>query len=292
VGRLRIATVPYVNAAPLVWGFRRGALRDQVEMVAEPPSRIPDLLREGQVDAGLIPVIETQRLEGLTIHPALCIASLRRARSVLLVSRRPIEEARRIALDSSSRSSAALLRVLLEARGLRGVIFAEQAPSLAAMLESSDAALLIGDPALAADTTGLEVLDLAAEWFALTGLPFVFAVWAVRRGAALPADTDLFEASYREGLGRIDDIAAEVAQRAGLHPALVADYLRVNIHYRPGPEEWRAIDLFFGRAHEIGLIDAPHPLAFLPVGTGEGAGVDGAVRPERETPREHGRVVL
>jgi chorismate dehydratase len=282
LSRLRIATVPYVNAAPLVWGFTHGTLGGEVDLTAAPPSLIPDLLREGQVDAGLIPVIETQRVDGLVIHPSLCIASPLRARSVLLLSRRPLAGIRRVALDTSSRSSAALLRILLAGRGLGGLTFVEQKPSLPEMLETADAALLIGDPALAADTAGLEVMDLAEEWHAATGLPFVFAVWAIRRGAAVPGAVDLFEASYREGIGRIDEVARRVAPRSGLPVALVAGYLRDNIRYRLGPPEARAIQLFFARARDLGLIGAPRPLDFAPVSGGSATRAQAAAGAARE----------
>ncbi|HYV84443.1 MAG TPA: cyclic dehypoxanthinyl futalosine synthase [Patescibacteria group bacterium] len=261
--RLRIATVPFVNAAPLVWGFRHGSLRDRVELLAVPPARIADLLRERRVDAGLVPVIATQVLEDHAIHPALGIASPERARSVLLISKRPLEEIRSIALDAGSRSSAALLKVILAARRLTGIVFTEQAPALRAMLETSDAALLIGDPALQAETDGLEVLDLAAEWRRLTRLPFLFAVWAVRRDAWPTDEGDLFMRSYLEGRERLDAIAAEAAPGLGLEAAAVAAYLKVNIRYELGAEEHRAADLFLGRAHEIGLIGPPRPLPLL-----------------------------
>jgi len=184
--RMRLATVPFLNAEPLLWGFRRGPYRDIASIEAIPPSGIPARLRAGTIDLGLIPVIEIQRWSELEILPHLCIAAKRRARSVLLVSRVPVDRIRSVALDENSRTSAALLRILLEHRGMRGVVYHEAAPSLRAMLRDHDAALLIGDPALRADTAGLEVLDLGGEWHAATGLPFVFAVWAIRRGATLP----------------------------------------------------------------------------------------------------------
>jgi cyclic dehypoxanthinyl futalosine synthase len=287
VQRLRIATVPYVNAAPLVWGFQHGALRDRVELLAVPPALIPDLLREGRADAGLVPVIATQGLDDHLIHPSLGIASPQRARSVLLISKRPLEEVRSIALDAGSRSSAALLKVILAARRLTGIVFTEQAPALPAMLETSDAALLIGDAALQAETRGLEVLDLAAEWHRLTRLPFLFAVWAVRRDGWPADEGDLFTQSYLEGRERLDGIAADTAPGLGLEPSAVAEYLRVNIRYELGAEEHRAADLFLGRAHEIGLIGPPRPLPLLdtaPIKTPErravrhpGAGVEDAL---------------
>lgn len=259
---LRIATVPYVNAAPLIWGFREA--RDAAfELVAEPPARIADLLRSGRVDVGLLPVIESQRLEEVELLPGLCVASRRRARSVYLASRRPLHQVRRIALDSSSRTSAALLRVILAHRRVTGVSFSESPPSLPDMLRDHDAALLIGDAALTADTTGLERYDLAEEWFRMTGLPFVFAVWAVRTGTPLPHGARPFVDSCRDGLAHIEEIARREGARLALPPDTVADYLRSNIHYGLGEEERRGLDLFLRRAHDLGLIGAPRPLKTL-----------------------------
>jgi chorismate dehydratase len=263
--RLRIATVPYVNAAPLVWGFTHGSGRDLCELVAEPPARIPDLLLRGQVDAGLIPVIEAPRLEraGIALLPSPGIASRRTARSVLLVARRPLETVRRIALDRSSRTSVALLKIVLAHRRVGPVTFDELPPDLAAMLREHDAALLIGDPALAADTGGLEVHDLTEEWHAMTGLPFVFAAWAIRPGAPFEEGGRIFDESMRAGVRNIDAIAAAAAPGIGMPAAEVAAYLRDNIHYELGPLEQRALSLFFARAHELGLIGRPGPPLFL-----------------------------
>jgi len=259
---VRIATVPYVNAAPLIWGFR-DARDGAFELMAEPPARIADLLVSGRVDVGLLPVIESQRLAGVELLPGLCVASRRRARSVYLASRKPLEQVRRVALDRSSRTSAALLRVILAHRRVTGVSFSECPPSLPDMLREHDAALLIGDAALTADTAGLERYDLAEEWYRMTGLPFVFAVWAVRTGTVLPQGARPFVDSCREGLAHIEEIARREGARLALPPATIADYLRVNIHYGLGEEERQGLDLFLRRAHDLGLIGALHPLKTL-----------------------------
>ncbi|HEV8119815.1 MAG TPA: MqnA/MqnD/SBP family protein, partial [Candidatus Polarisedimenticolia bacterium] len=115
--RLRIVSVPYLNAAPLVWGFRHGSLRARVDLSVARPSRIASLLERGEADFGLLPIIETQALEGCRTVGGFGIVSPHRARSVLLVSRRPLAGIHRIALDVSSRTSAALLRVVLLAQG-------------------------------------------------------------------------------------------------------------------------------------------------------------------------------
>jgi len=265
MNRLRIATVPYVNAAPLVWGFTHGAARDLHELIALPPARIPDLLLDGQVDAGLVPIIEAPRLEraGIVLLPSPGIASRRTARSVLLITRRPLESVRRIAVDRSSRTSVALLKIILAHRRVGQVTFDERPPDLAAMLREHDAALLIGDPALAADTGDFEVHDLAQEWHAMTGLPFVFAAWALRPGTPFEEAGRIFAASMREGIRNIDAIAAAAAPGVGVPAAAIASYLRDNIHYEIGPLEQRALSLFFARAHEMGLIDRPGPPHFF-----------------------------
>ena len=274
--RLRIATVPYVNAAPLVWGLREAARAGACDLRAERPSGIPDLLRRGEADAGLVPIVALPDLPEVEILPGLSIASRRRAGSVLVVSKGPLREARRIALDASSRTSAALLKVLLAAEGRRDLLFTESETPLSALLEGHDAALVIGDPALQADTRGLEVLDLGEAWFEATGLPFVFAAWAVRRDAPLADGGRLFHESYRLGSARLDAIASEWGPRLDLNPEVVAEYLRTNIHHDLGVPEIAGAERFLARAHALGLAGplarlpfrgpeaAPGPLAALP----------------------------
>ncbi|HEU4401703.1 MAG TPA: menaquinone biosynthesis protein [Candidatus Polarisedimenticolia bacterium] len=257
---LKLATVPFVNAEPLLWGFRRGPYHDLFEVTSIAPSQIPGLLRAGQADVGLIPSIEYQRLPGVEILPDLCIASRQQARSVLLVSRLPLDGVRRVALDSNSRTSAALLRILLAHRGRPEIEYAERAPSLREMLRDNDAALLIGDGALTADTGGLLVIDLAAEWFAITGLPFVFALWAVRAGTTLPDGVGPFLESRRLGIAEIPTIARQAATRLGIAAESIESYLRSNIHFHLGTEEARGLDLFFRQSRELGLIDTIRPI--------------------------------
>ncbi|MFQ5876588.1 MAG: menaquinone biosynthetic enzyme MqnA/MqnD family protein [Acidobacteriota bacterium] len=254
MGHLRLASVPFVNAEPLIWGFTRGPYRGVFDVIRVAPPRIPELLRAGEVEVGLIPSIEYQRLGDARILPYLCVASKRRARSVYLASRVPLRRVRRIAVDENSRTSVALLKMILAHRGIREVETIPRAPSLREMLRDSDAALLIGDAALTTDTRGLEVRDLAAEWFAITGLPFVFALWAVRPDAVLPDGARPFLESRKMGIANIPAIAREAAPRLRLKPATIEDYLRIDIHYHLASEESRALDLFFRQARELGLV--------------------------------------
>lgn len=274
---LRVASVHYLNADPLTWGFEHGSLRSSVRLSKHAPSLIPDLLRSGEVDVGLIPSIEYQRMEGMEIIPAMGVGSSNRARSVLLVSARPIDSIRSIALDGSSRTSAALVRIILAHRRITGVTFSEHPPALRAMLAGHDAALIIGDPALTCEPTGLDVRDLGTEWNDITGLPFVFAVWAKRIDTQLPDGVGPFAASLQEGLAHIDEIAAVMATPLGMPVAALQDYLRVDLHYELGERETQAMTLFFRQAHELGLVPGHRPIRFTaspPTGVRAALGID------------------
>jgi chorismate dehydratase len=259
---VRIASVPFVNAQPLTWGFLRGPYQGLFKVSVAAPSRIADLLRSGKADVGLIPSIEYLGLPGVEFLPQICIASKRRVRSVFLASRAPLEDLRSVALDSNSRTSAVLLKIILAHRGLRDVTYAQKAASLPEMLRECDAALLIGDAALAADMEGLHVYDLAAEWFAITGLPFVFALWAVRPGVVLPDGVRPFVESRRIGMASIPEVAVLAGERLGLPPETIESYLRTNIHFYLGSEEQRGLELFFRQAQELGLAPGRRTIRF------------------------------
>ena len=259
---VRIASVPFVNAQPLTWGFVRGPYRGIFRVRHQAPSRIPDLLRAGEADVGLIPSIEYLGLPGVEFLPQLCVASKRRVRSVVLASLVPVESIRSVALDANSRTSIALLKIILWHKGVRDARFAEQAPSLKEMLREHDAALLIGDAALTADTSGLVVLDLAAEWFALTGLPFVFAMWAVRAGVVVPDGVRPFLESRRIGMAGIPAIALQAGAALKIPPESIESYLKTNIHYYLGSEERRGLELFFRQAQQLGLAPGRRAVRF------------------------------
>jgi chorismate dehydratase len=144
------------------------------------------------------------------------------------------------------------------------------------MLRDCEAALIIGDPALTADTKGLRVLDLGEEWSALTGLPFVFALWAARRAAPLPDGVRPFLESRQMGVANIPGIARESAPRLGLPPAEIEAYLRANIHFHLGSDEARGLELFFRRAVELGLAPGGRPIRFREAATRPAVPVAGA----------------
>jgi chorismate dehydratase len=184
--KLRVGIVNFLNSKPLAWGFLKGHHADLFAPSYHPPALVARLLAQGNLDIGLIPSIEVQRIPNLRVLPDMCIAARHEVRSVLLVSRGPVEEIRRVALDQNSRTSATLVRILLKERYGLNPEYLHERPDPERMLSEADAALIIGDPALRVDRERYRIIDLAEEWNALTGLPFVFAVWAVRPESTSP----------------------------------------------------------------------------------------------------------
>jgi chorismate dehydratase len=264
LSHLRIASVDYLNALPLVRGLAQVPMRDLARLMSGTPARCADLLRAGEVDVALIPSIEFLRIPDLAVLPEMAIASPRHARSVLLFSRLAAPEIRSVTLDRSSRTSAALLRILLSRISRHRVEYRESEPGLPRMLEKADAALLIGDAALQADAGGLKVYDLAAEWHARTGLPFVFAFWAARPGVVRPDMIAWFLESKRAGLAQRSTIAEEAAKRLGLSAQDLSRYLHENLSYDLGAEEIRSLWLFYRLAREAGLVESVREIKLLP----------------------------
>lgn len=258
--KLRVGIVNFLNSKPLAWGFLKGHHADLFAPSYHPPALVARMLGQGNLDVGLIPSIEVQRIPRLRVLPDLCVAARREARSVLLVSRVPPEEIRKVALDQNSRTSVALLRILMRERwGLDPEYLHERADP-ERMLAEADAALVIGDPALKVDRDRWRITDLAAEWNALTGLPFVFAVWAVRPEVELPDLPFYFKSSLRYGLSSLDTLVRESAAELGLDSDEVRAYLTENLSFFLRREELEGLEEFYRRAHEHGLILEPRPI--------------------------------
>jgi chorismate dehydratase len=260
---VRIGIVDYLNSWPLAWGFLSGRITGGFEPVYSSPARVAEKLAAGELDVGLIPSIELQRIPGLRVVPGLCVAATHEVRSVILVASRPIAEIRRVALDENSRTSAALVRIVLaDGYGVEAET-TTRAPAVDRMLAEADAALVIGDPALQVDRERYEVLDLAAEWRRLTGQPFVFAVWAVRDGVAGDSVTPVLEASLGAGLEEMHTIIDKAVTDLGLAPAVAERYLLRHLHYVLGADEMAGLEEFFRRAVAIGAIEARGRIRFL-----------------------------
>jgi chorismate dehydratase len=284
--RLRISIVRYLNTAPLVWGFTHGPLRGKYDLSFTVPSLCAEALRSGAADIAIIPAIEYQRISNLAVLPDLAIASTNRVRSLLLIAKKPITQARSVALDRSSRSTQTLTRILCAEHWKIAPEFFEAAPNLKEMLEQADAALLIGDPALrlsiaiepdsCSNTSGqgvcqaaalgitsaesLYVYDVVEEWRNLTGLPAVLAVWAARQDIATREVIADFTASRDYGLARIAEISLDAARELELPQQALESYLRHNIDFSLGAENRLGLELYFRYAANLGLIPQARPI--------------------------------
>jgi chorismate dehydratase len=300
VNPVRISIVEYLNTAPLVRGFTHGPLRGKYELSFTVPSQCAEALRSGAADVAIIPAIEYQRIPDLVILPNLSIASKKSVRSLLLVSKKPIQEVTRIALDRSSRSTQALTRILCEKRWHIRPEFFEAAPDLPAMLQQADAALLIGDPALRlaiacapkaqreadgeivspatiaglAEPGPLFIYDIVEKWHSLTSLPAVLAVWAARREAVTPELVQDFQDSLAYGLQHVDAIASEAAAEMNLPAGELRRYLLENIDYRLDEENLRGLTRYYQLAAELRLIPQVNTIALAPEAGGPARSMD------------------
>jgi chorismate dehydratase len=268
--RLRISAISYLNTAPLMWDFEHGEAGRQFEISYTLPSACARALSDGIADIGIIPAAAYTQIPGLQILPDVAIASRQAVRSILLVSKVPVEEVRSVALDTSSMTSVALTKVLLEKWLGGGQRFTSMAPNVDEMLAACDAGLLIGDPALKVDRSRYRTLDLAEEWIRFTGKPFVFAFWAVRGVALAEADPSLdlaaiFRQSRDHGLepANLSQIAREWAPRLNTTEADVRSYLTENIHYQLDAGCLEGLKLFYRYAAELGALPTAPELQFV-----------------------------
>lgn len=258
----RVSVVHYLNTVPLIWGMMRGEQQGKYELSFTTPAGCADAVRQGKADIGIIPSIEYQRTEHAQILTGISIASKDEVKSVLLLSKVPIARIQTVAVDNSSRTSAALLRVLMRKFYSRFITITPSVPKPTDMLKRADAALLIGDPALTFDGQVPEVYDLAAEWKKFTGLPFVFALWVGREDAKISRLRKDFEDSRDFGLSRVGDIAAEYAPQLHMHPEGVKVYLTQNIDYSLDEDNRKGLRLFYKLAREAGIIPVEKDLYF------------------------------
>ncbi len=258
---VRIGAVSYLNTRPLVHGLEHGIGSQRIELSYDVPSVLADRLAAGELEVALLPVVELARIPDLEIVPGLGIVVRGAAQSVLLVSNKPLEQIRRVALDPESRTSNALVQVICrDALGLSPE-FVPAGLDLAETLRDHDAAVRIGDKALFEPLPeGVHALDLGEAWFETRKLPFVFAVWAARPGVV---DRRLYEDlhdSRREGTAQVDRIAGEFTWQGHTHPDVVRRYLQKHILYRLGSAELESLELFLERCHALGLTERVPPL--------------------------------
>ncbi len=285
MGKLRISIVEFLNTAPLVWGFTDGPLAGKYDLSFAVPSQCAEDLRAGRADVGIIPSIEYQRMENVVALPGMSIAAKNEVRSLLVISKVPIEQARSVALDTNSRSTVALARVLSRRHWNISPEFIDMAPDADEMLARADAAVVIGDPALRlrlkvdaleAKVPGTEgccccdedsedehpvkgietlfVYDVAQQWREMTGHPSVLALWVARRGVVTPEIVADFHASRDYGLAHVGDIAEGAALKLELPPRELERYLTENIDYSLDEENLAGLRRYYKECEHAGLI--------------------------------------
>lgn len=255
-----------------MWDFENGhsaeTLKQNFSIDYTIPSRCADALKTGAADIGIIPVAAYTAIPDLVIVPDVAIAAKNQVRSILLVSKVSVEKIRSVATDSSSRTSSALVQVFLKKFVGVDAGFTPQQPDLKEMLRWHDAALLIGDAALQAQTSGRYVYDLAEEWQRWTFLPFVFAFWAVRKAALANLSGEvniarIFQQSRDNGLNHVPEIARDWSGRLGLKEPVIREYLTSNIDYSLDEENLRGLRLFYRYAAECQVLPPAPELQFV-----------------------------
>ncbi len=259
---VRLGAVSYLNTKPIVHGLDRAP---EVSLRFDVPSACAALLASGEIDLGLVPSITYLHRAGDRIVPGVMIGSDGAVASVALFTKTPVRNIRRIALDTSSRTSAALTRVLCARRFEITPTFVDRAPDLNAMLASADAALVIGDIALFADAAavGAEKIDLGSAWTEMTGLPFVWAFWSGPNTAAARSVVPRLQRACDEGVRASDALADAYGAGDAVRQAVARDYLRTNITYRLDDRALRGLATYYREAASLGLVDRAGPVEFF-----------------------------
>jgi len=256
----RISASSYLNTAPLIWSFLYGEQHGKVEIILDnAPARSAELLAEDRVDAALVPVFAYQTIGNVNLIPDVCVGARERVQRVCLVtSGWELDSIRSIALDSSSRTSVALTKIIFREFLGSEPEWRSAEPDIDAMLSGADCALLIGDPALRLAGRGYRVFDLAEVWRQFTGLGFVFAMWMTRRERS-PID---FASIRDEGLAHVEEIMNNYLPHVSLQRDDMQRYLTDSISYSVDDSMRQGMTRYFELAHRHGLIEHNKPLQF------------------------------
>ena len=253
-----IGSVPYLNEKPLTRWFRETdeGRASGIEVVYAVPSALARMLAAGEIAAALVSSFEFFRTPGYAIVPGVSISGQDHIESVRAFSRMAWRKTESVALDTSSLTSAVLLKIILAEQQDSHPAYLHHAPDLDAMLQVADAALLIGDRGWLADDEGLNALDLGHAWRRLTGLPFVYAVWLARPENVTPRLTEALSRAKAWGQTQFDAIADEEAARLGCPPAWCHHYLADIMDYDLDEQHQRALETFGAKARANGLLPA------------------------------------
>ncbi|MDQ2799959.1 MAG: menaquinone biosynthesis protein [Armatimonadota bacterium] len=258
-----IGSVPYLNEKPLTRWFSHTneGLASGIEVVYAVPSHLARMLADGEIAAALVSSFEYFRTPGYAIAPDVSISGQDDIESVRAFSRLPWRKIESVALDTSSLTSAALLKILLAEQFDSHPAFLNHAPDLEAMLQVADAGLLIGDKGMLAQGDGLNALDLGRAWRRLTGLPFVYAVWLGKSENLTPPLIAALKQAKEWGQTQIAIIAREQAAHLNCPEAQCRHYLAEVMDYDLGDEHQQALALFGAKARANGLLPTdPEPL--------------------------------
>jgi chorismate dehydratase len=266
MGEIVIGSVPYLNGRPLVRWFTdtEEGRASGVRVVEAVPSKLARMLEAGEVAAALVSSFELLRTPGLVYAPGMAVAADGPVLSVRMLSKVPVREVRRVALDTSSLTSVALLKILLaEAYGLAPE-YVPHPPHLERMLAEADAALLIGDLGYRDYGPDLHALDLGAAWKDLTGLPFAYALWIGYPDKLTPDLAATLRRAKDWGEAHLEQIARAEFERLDETYERSRDYLTRIMRYTVGPREEEALRLFGEKAHTTGLLPAAPVLRAVP----------------------------
>ena len=254
--KLRIGSVPYLNAKPLVDWFHSAECDAEVEITYAVPSQLAQMLRRDELDVANVSSFEAFQNPELTLLPGISISAYGAVKSVRLFSQVPLSKLRTVALDTSSLTSVALTKILLSEQFQVQPQYVSQPPHLETMLHTCDAGLIIGDLKLFALHAQTTVYDLGQGWFDLTGLPFVYAAWLARTDRATPEMAAILHKAKAWGLDRLESLAAKWAERMDLPLDRSRDYLLNVMNYDLTPEQRRGLETFHRKCLEHGLLSS------------------------------------
>ena len=243
--KIRVGAVSYLNTKPLVYGFENGEMKDEIELFFDYPAKIAAMLLNDEIDIGLIPVAVIPHLNEHYIISDYCIGASQAVASVCLFSDVPLKEIKEILVDYQSRTSAALLKILLKQHWKISPALIDTNKNYQQNIKGTTAGLVIGDRALEQRSHSKYIYDLAEAWIAMTGLPFVFAAWVANK--KLPDKfTQSFNKATSKGLNHIAEIVATVKFRE----YNMNEYYIRNINYKLDDKKLEALQLFLGYLDE------------------------------------------
>ncbi len=251
INKIRIGVVPYLNAKPLIYGLTNKT--DSIEFVFDAPSLLPGILNNDQIDVALIPAIEYFRNDNYAIIPDISISSVGTVESVKIFSKVPLQDVHTMALDKSSSTSSTLTRIIFSEYMHVFPQYTQWNKQYDISQTNTDAVLLIGDNAMRVMDNGYFILDLGQAWFEYTGLPFVYAVWVVRRNRRITGINRLLKDSKDAGIQSIGELAVTESQRLNFTQERCLKYLANSIRYNLGKDEIKGLQTFYNHAVSLGL---------------------------------------